>query len=221
MYGVRADLESISIFLPPKMPETARAHPVRSIRRPEFSPTRHNGRRDEEDAAWFYEGIYTLNREINVTLHTKWIAGEWRRRAVSLYTDTKKAKAMSNELLTPRVRRLVSDLHIVYAMFKCLDETRPGPITRVASIDAGRKADIRLAYGRPGELVNLPFYLHYTPHILTYEWLIRVIRIRNPNFEMNKARADQIFTHIFRSEFGGISEKRADSNTKLLQKVST
>ncbi|KAA6408894.1 MAG: hypothetical protein FRX48_07238 [Lasallia pustulata] len=85
------------------MPETARAHPVRSIRRPEFSPTRHNGRRDEEDAAWFYEGIYTLNREINVTLHTKWIAGEWRRRAVSLYTDTKKAKAMSNELLTPRL----------------------------------------------------------------------------------------------------------------------
>ena len=145
------------------MLEKTRAYPVKSIRYPEFSPTDHDGRRNEEDAAWFYEGTYTLNPEINITIHLKGIVGQWRRRAISLYTDATKVKAMNNELLTPRLQRLVLDLFLAYAIFKSLDEKRPGPIIRVASVEAGRNAHIRLLYGRPGEIVNLPSYLDFSP----------------------------------------------------------
>lgn len=103
------------------MPETTKARPARFLRYLNFTPTTSNGRCDDESATLFYEQAVNLNLTTNIALPADFIANEWRRIARGLYTEARKeAKAMimASELLAPRLRRLMAELQITYAMFK-------------------------------------------------------------------------------------------------------
>lgn len=206
------------------MPETTRARPAKSLRFPSFTSTASDGRRDEESAAWFYEQAYNLNPTTNITLHADFIAQEWRRRARGLYTESGKkgkARAMASELLTPRLRRLMADLHMTYAMFKFLSNAQAIPIHQALSVQRSKDREIRMLYGFPGHILKLPFYLDFTPSNIKYEWLLAAIRENNPGFALNKARGDQLMAHVYENEFRGTSDKLAEYHSRMLRMVST
>lgn len=191
------------------------------IKYPTFTPTDSEPRHNEENAAWFYERTFALNPTIDITSHlnVNGVAREWRKKAKGLYTDSRKAKAMSSELLTPRLRRIFIDLHLTCALFTHWDRPQRRSLYEILSIP--RRTSISMMYGLPAQVVKLPCYLDYLPQDITYEWLVEAVRKHNPLFEMNQARGEQIFTHIYRSEFRGTSKNPAWNHNDFLKTVST
>ena len=128
---------------------------------------------------------------------------------------------MAGELLTPRLRRLIVDLFLMYAMFTYLDRAQGSPLRRVLSVPQNRRAEIRLLYGLPAQLLILPFYLDFAPNDLKYEWFVSALRTGNPTFDVNQARGDQVISHVYLNEFRGTTEKRAEYHVRLLKMAST